>query len=252
MTLRPVLTSSALLALASAALMTTWIMRGAGGTASATTANVGFSPSTSTISNATPVPVAVSVSDVTGLGGYDAWVSFDGSVVQLNSLKDAGLLYNPNAQGTPQNPVVCITPTITASYGHMACQILAVISPVAVSVGSTPAPLLHASFAPVSGGTSPLELTAVANSTTNTTTLLDLSSVPIAANLNSGSITVNVNAIPSVGGVARSPDVSTLPEQKTTGGSGNRTAFIIGGVLAAVVVLGALAVAWRWRARSAG
>lgn len=248
MTRRSWLPSLALVALAVAAPTAAWLARANGRTASATTPSIAFSPAASTVVVATPVPVDITVADVSGLGGYDVWVSFNGSVVRLNSLKDSGLLYNPNAQGTPQNPVVCITPTITASYGHMACQILAIISPVAVSVGSTPAALVHASFGPLAAGTSPLGLTAVASGLTETTTLLDLNSASIGASLGSGSIVVN--AVPSVGGVAQQPDTATLPQRAQAGGSDHRAAFAITGALLVVVLLGAGVVVWRQRAKA--
>lgn len=248
MTRRSWLPSLALVALAVAAPTVAWLAHADGRTASATTPSIAFSPATSTVAVATPVPVDITVADVSGLGGYDVWVSFSGSVVQLNSLKDSGLLYNPNAQGTPQNPVVCITPTITASYGHMACQILAIISPVAVSVGSTPAALVHASFGPLAGGTSPLDLTAVVSALTETTSLVDLNSAPIGASLGGGSIVVN--AVPSVGGVAQQPDTAALPQQGRTGGSDHRAAFAIAGALLAIVLLGVGLVVWRQRAKA--
>ncbi len=243
MSLRSWLPPLAIVVLGAIAPAAAWMAHGNRGDASATTASVSIEPTSSTITNATPVPVNISVSDVSGLAGYDAWVSFNGAVVQLKSLTDAGLLANPNPQGTPQNPVVCITPTIAAGYGHMACQILAVFTPVAVTVGSTPAPLVHASFGAVSGGTSQVNLTAVANSTTNTTTLWDLASATITANLFGGAI--NVTAVASVGGVAQSPDAAVSADQQSNGGSNRTTVLAIVGVVAAVVALGGGFLIWR-------
>jgi hypothetical protein len=211
----------ALAALCAATLGAGIAARAAGGSASAATATVAFAPATSTFTlGVTPVPtVDVTVAQASGVAGYDAWVQFNGSVVHLNTLTDAGFLANPNPQGTPQNLVACSTPTVTATYGRIACSVLALPSPfpppVLPSAGLTLVPIVHASFSAAAPGTSALSLTAVAALTPQSTRLLDINNTPIAATLGSGSITVTGAA--SVGGTAQLADVAGLPPPQSHG-----------------------------------
>ncbi|MHB8376804.1 MAG: hypothetical protein ACYDEB_07595 [Dehalococcoidia bacterium] len=252
---RPWLLSAALLAIASLSLIVAWLAQADRHTASALTpANVGFAPPSSTlVLGATPVPtVDVSVTNVSGLGGYDAWVTFNPSVVQLNGLQDSGFLGNPNPQGTPQNPVLCNTPTITAGYGHLTCSILPLPppfpAPVLPSAGSTPAPLIHASFSPLVAGTSPLGLTAVVNSTPETTTLMDVNSTPLAASLGAGSITVN-SVSPAVGGIAEEPAIAALPPRAASSHL-PRDLWLAFGLAAGAAALLIMSVGWVRRRRA--
>ncbi|HYM14631.1 MAG TPA: hypothetical protein VEZ14_03665 [Dehalococcoidia bacterium] len=237
----------ALVALAAAlpfAAQALWQGRAA---AFAATPSMGFSPPGSTYGlGVTPVPtVDVVVADANGIAGYDAWVGVSGSAAQLNSLADSGFLSNPNAQGTPQNVVVCATPTITASYGHLSCSVLPLPSPfpppVLPSAGTTPAALVHAAFNPVAGGSSQLALTAVAAGTPETTALFDANGTPIAASLGGGSITVSGG----VGGIAEMPDLAALRAPRAGGGD-SAMPFAIAAA-GAVAVAGGFA-AWPWRA----
>ncbi len=219
------------------------------GEAQATTgATLQFSPASSSLKlAATPVStVDVTIAQASGVAGYDAWVSASGGAVSLTALTDSGFLGNPNAQGTPQNEVVCGTPTVTATYGHLACSILALPSPfpapVLLSAGTAPVALVHASVAPVSAGTSQLALTAVAAGTPETTLLLDVNATPIPASLGGGTITVGATAA-SVGGVAAVPNIAALPRRPAA-----RAPWLPATVgVAAVILLLAAATAWRRR-----
>jgi hypothetical protein len=186
----------------------------------------------------TPVPtVDVTVANVTGLGGYEAWISYDSSVVQLKSLTDSGFLEN---QG--QNLVVCDGPTITPGYGYLACSILAALTPVPPSAGATPVPIVHAAFVPVAHGTSALGLTALASGTPETTMLLDINNTPIGASLGGGNITVP-GASASVGGIAERPDVAAL--KANDGGFGARRDTLAIAMIAASLLLTAAAAGRR-------
>jgi hypothetical protein len=246
------LTALGFVAVAAAAVAAACLLHAGGQQALAVGASVDFEPASSTIVlGVTPVPtVDVSVSNVSGLASYDAWVTFNGSVVQLSNLKDAGFLANPNPQGTPQNVVVCDTPTITPGYGHLACSILPLGSPfpppVLPSAGSTPLALVHASFNPLTVGTSPLGQGATVSGTPESTTLLDINNTPIAASLGTGSIIVSGAA--SVGGIAEEPDAMTLP-QRESGGASHGTAWYVASVGAGLAVVAAGAAIRRVRRR---
>ncbi len=250
---RPWQIAAALAAIAAVSLAAAWLARIDRHAASAqTVAGVGFSPPSSTlVLGATPVPtVDISVTNAAGVGGYDAWVTFNPSVVQLNGLQDSGFLGNPNPQGTPQNQVLCNTPTIAAGYGYLSCAILPLPSPFAPpippSAGSTPVALLHASFSPLAAGTSALSLTAVVSATPEITALFDVNGTPIAASLGAGSITVNS---PSVGGIAVEPDVASLPV-RSAAGHPLRDVSVMSAIAASAALLSLAAFLWRARRRA--
>jgi len=225
-------------------------------------ATVGFAPASSTLVMGAPPPVPtvdITVANVVsppGLGGYTVALSFDGSVVSLSSLTDAGLF----AGGA--NTVICSTPTITANSARAACATVPLFgTPSAgVAVGATPVPLMHASFSPVGPGTSPLGLTATVNGTPVVTTLKDPSGTPIAANLSAGSIVVQGTVPtltptatntphPSVGGVAEQLPVDALPAH--TARRSSRAAVEIGIALVAVAIGVGIVAFWRARRRPA-
>ncbi len=226
-------------AVAVSVLTAAWFTHAARGPAFALTpASVGFAPSSSTlVMGAAAVPtVDITVANVSNLGGYDAWISFNGSVVKLSSLADSGFVAS-----TKNNIVICATPTITGSYAHTGCATVPFFSFTpgpGVSAGMTPMALLHASFSPLAPGTSPLALTAVINLTPVTTTLLDPSGAPIVATLSTGSIIVSGN---SVGGVAQAPDVGALPQADAGASRGGPIALylVAGAALAALSVTAA-------------
>ena len=238
---RHALTFAALFLAAAVAVALAALLRGdvrpaaAGGAA-----GLGFSPPASTIAGATPEAVDLTLTNAGGVAGYEAWIAFNGAVVHLNSLTDAGFLANPNPSGTPQNTVVCTTPTVTASYGHLACNVLTLPPPfpppVLPSAGSTPVSLVHSVFSAAGTGTSPLSLTAVASGTPQTTLLLDANSTPIPATLGSGSVTVGgtpTSGVPaSVGGFAELPQLAAAPPDRAGAPPVALLAIVAGSLLA--------------------
>lgn len=195
-------TLSVLIALAATAIVAGALRRESRSTAlAAGSASVRFVPTTTTMMiGPTPAPtIDIDVANIPsppGLGGYTVGLSWNPAVATLNSLTDAGVF----AGG--QNVVICATPTITAGAAHASCATLpfAGTPGPGVAVGLTPVPLLHASFAPVGAGTSPLGLTAVIGLTPYVTALKDPNGTPIASTQTGGALVVQ-GAPVTLGGV---------------------------------------------------
>jgi hypothetical protein len=174
--------------------------------ASATTAQIAFSPSSSTVAVGGNVNVDITVADVSNLGGYDVFLQFNPAVVHLTSLVDSGFV-----RTNPTNIVVCNNSnqgTIDNSAGTAteSCATVVIFPPPGPGVSTVAATaLMHASFTAVGAGTSSLTLTG--------TTLQDPLGNAIAAALGTGSITVT--AAQSVGGIAEEPDVAALPSRNS-------------------------------------
>jgi hypothetical protein len=168
-------------------------------TAQAVTADVAFSPSSSSVAVGSNRAVDITVANVSNLGGYDVYVYFNRAVVHMTSLTDAGFVTSGG------NIVVCNTATINNSAGW-ATDSCATFSPfgtpmpgVSTVTPNTPTALMHASFTGMAAGKSVLTLTG----TQGTTVLKDPNDNPIAATLGTGSITVTAAG---VGGITQLVD----------------------------------------------
>ena len=117
---------------------------------------VGFSPSAATPTAGEQFNVDVTVAKVApepGLASYDLILSFDPSVVRLESLSDSGFV--PGGELV----VICVTGEIDNVGGSVnaTCTAIPLFGAPGVST-SEAIPLLHASFAAVAPGVSQLEL----------------------------------------------------------------------------------------------
>ena len=201
-------------------------------------AEVAFDPSSSSIAVGVSLDVDVTVADVSDLGGYDIFIQFDPAIVQMTSLADSGFVTSGG------NIVVCNTPTIdnVAGTATNSCATITPFPPPGPGVSTVdPTPLMNASFEAVGPGVSALTLTD--------TVLQDPDGAPISSTLSSGSIDVSGTPGP-VGGITELPGVAGEQISETSGASDGfptpLVVFIVG-TLAAVVLVGSLAMRWRRR-----
>lgn len=176
---------------------------GGGPEAQAASAQLAFSPSSSSVAAGGNVAVDITVANVSNLGGYDVHLQFNPAIVHVASLTDAGFVTGGG------NIVVCNPATIDNSAGTAtdSCSTVPIFGTPAPGVSTvSPKALMHTSFTGMAPSTSSLTLTVG----TTDTTLEDPNSNPIAVKLGSGSITVTAA---SVGGIAQLTGVSTLPAQ---------------------------------------
>lgn len=202
--------------------------------------------------------VPINAANVNDVDGYDLWISFDPNVVRLVGLWDNYFLSgydcsDPNASCTigVNDPVVCITPTITADSGHIACQVFSLKAmfetgadptlgahfPVTrVSVNATPVPIAYAGFQQVAPGTSHLNLAAGPSQSSG---LTGVDRTPISVSLGSASLTVALP--PSVGGIAEEPSAAVLRANDAS----QRMAYV--GVTVLLLSPALVLLAWRRR-----
>ncbi len=202
--------------------------------AQADSAQLAFSPSSSSVAVGGNFAVDITVANVSNLGGYDVQLQFNPAIVHVASLTDAGFVTGGG------NIVVCNPATIDNSAGTAtdACSTVPIFGTPGPGVSTiAPKALLHASFTGVTAGTSPLTLTG--------STLEDPFGAPIAAAPGTGSITVTAA---SVGGVAQLTGVGTLPAQ-TSGADSSRQPYLLimlaVGLLAAAAAGAGYAIRWR-------
>ena len=176
--------------------------------AQAATAQLAFSPASSSVPVGGSIAVNITVANVSNLGGYDVHLYFNPAIVHVTAMTDAGFVTGGG------NIVVCNTATIDNSAGTAAdsCGTISPFGTPGPGVSTVTAKaLLHASFTGVAPGTSSLTLTG-----TPTTTLEDPNGAAIVATLGTGSITVTSA---SVGGLTELIDGGALPPQTNAAGS---------------------------------
>ncbi len=206
---------------------------GAGPEAQAASAQLAFSPSSSSVAVGSNIAVDITVANVSNLGGYDVHLQFNPAIVHVASMTDSGFVKSGG------NIVVCNDATIDNSAGTAidSCSTVPIFGTPAPGVSTVaPTALLHVSFTGVTAGTSSLTLTG--------TTLEDPDGASIAATLGTGSITVTAA---SVGGVARLTGVGTLPAQ-TSRADSSRHPYLL--VLLAVGLVAAAAAGTGYAMRS--
>lgn len=194
-----------------------------GHAAAGDSARVSFSPQSAAAAMGESVAVDVMVSNVgpdPGLASYDLVLTFDPTVVRLDSLSDSGFITNG------ENVVICVTGEIDNAGGSVnaTCDAIALFG--APGVATTAAvPLLHASFTALADGTSALRLSG---------TLSGPEGTPIAATFDAGAI--DVGAASEVAGVTPAATAGTSGLPSTGLGGGGRSP-----VWAAAMLAGAIA-----------
>lgn len=188
----------------------------------AASAQLAFSPSSTSVAAGGSVAVDITVANVSNLGGYDVHLQFNPAKVHVASMTDSAFVTSGG------NIVVCNPATIDNSAGTAtdACATVSIFGTPGPGVSTTgPTALLRVSFTGVGAGKSVLTLTG--------STLEDPNGAPIAATLGTGSITT----VASVGGVTELTGVSALPAQTSAADSTRRLFFVV------LLAVGLLAVA---------
>lgn len=183
------LTAVSAMAVVAVAFVVYHVVASGGHVAAAVDPALGFSPASTSAAVATPVPIDITVANVSNLGGYDVWVSFNQAAVQLSSLSDSGFL------GTGSNIIVCNTPSIDNVHGsgNLACGTFPfpLVTPGPGVSTVNPTALVHAVFTGVANGSSPLGLAFGVN----TSSIQDPFGADITPlSLGSGSLTIGVPA----------------------------------------------------------
>lgn len=185
-------------------------------------AQLAFSPSSTSVAAGGNVAVDITVANVSNLGGYDVHLQFNPAKVHVASMTDSGFVTSSG------NIVVCNPATINNSAGTatVACATVAIFGTPGPGVSTAgPTALLNVSFTGMAAGKSVLTLTG--------STLEDPNDAPIAATLGTGSVTT----VAGVGGVAELAGVGALPA-KTNAVDPTRRLFVAG-----LLAFGLLAVA---------
>jgi hypothetical protein len=198
---------------------------GAGPEAQAASAQLAFSPSSSSVAVGGNVAVDITVATVSNLGGYDVHLQFNPAIVHVVSMTDSGFVKSGG------NIVVCNDATIDNSAGTAidSCSTVPIFGtpgPGVSTVGATA--LLHVSFTGVTAGKSSLTLTD--------STLEDPDSATSTPAFGTGSIAVTAA---SVGGVAQLTGVGTLPAQTSRADSSRHPYLLV--MLAVGLLAGAAA-----------
>lgn len=155
------------------------VVAGAGSALAGGGTQVSFSPVSASVTVGSAVAVDIQVANVSpqpGLAAYDLVLSFDATVVRLNSLTDTGFV------SSGENLVICVTGQIDNVGGSVNANCTAIPLFGAPGVSTTePVTILEGSFTALAVGTSPLTLSGV---------LAEPDGTPIDAEIGSGEINV--------------------------------------------------------------
>ena len=190
---------------------------------------VQFSPAKTVTTVGEAVSIEITVSDIApepGLAGYDLVLTFDPSIVRLDSLTDSGFV------PMGENLVICVTGHIDNVGGRVSanCTAIPLFGAPGVST-SEPTPLLQSSFTALAPGTSALALSGPLSSPDGT---------PLGATLGTGAITVNAEQPPpeepTSADAAASPAPGTTPLAVPAAGTGPEQGSSPGVIAAGILV----------------
>ena len=192
---------------------------------------VRFSPVETVTTVGESVSIEITVSDIApepGLAGYDLVLTFDPSIVRLDSLTDSGFVT------TGENLVICVTGSIDNVGGSVNanCTAIPLFGAPGVST-SEPTPLLQTSFTALAPGTSALALSGPLSSPDGTA---------LGATLGTGAITVIAEQPPpeepTSADASPAPETTPLavPAAGTGPERGSSPGVIAAGILVAIAV----------------